>query len=527
MSPVATLQFHILNRPFSALAAFGPEDGFARLQSDTARAAGFPLWTPERADHVSGWRGMDRAAAATSIHRQNPHLPAPPADTRYVIAGQQAGLLTGPLYTFLKAVSVISLAKEIERRGGGPVLPLFWMASEDHDVLEVNRVTVAGRLFVQDYAGELKRGAVPQVADIPLSDARDPLLRFLQETLLPPTEFTEWVLETVRAADFSTYATFFRGLMTALFGEWDLRIVDPISLRPLTAPALAELAARWPEVKAALAQGGKTLTAAGFKPPLESPGLFEIVKGKRVAIEFEDRSARTGAGEMNFTELAGEIHRRPADFSPSAALRPVIQDAALPVVVTFGGPTELAYLWQIDPIYRVIGATRSLLRPRISATFVEAKIQRAAEKLGLWPDRLFDARRDLDSAAYLNAATDDERTAAVDRHGKALLDELDALMREKNPNWLEKTRERLAGQIEKIVTRLREDRNEEVRLTKSRLEKIAEAILPGGGAQERIANPFEFLNLYGPNFVRLSLDKLDPLCDAHQVVAISTDSEAE
>jgi len=519
------LRFETRTMPFAALPSFGAESPLARLAGSEAREARFPVWTPEQAGHVSAWDGMDRAAAAAEIHRQNPHLPPPPEGARYVVAGQQVGLLTGPLYTFLKAVSAITLARDLERRSEGPVLPLFWMASEDHDVLEVNRVTLGGKQFVHEYSGEIKRGEVPQVADIHLVDAREPLLEFLVTTL-PPTDFTEWVLDVVREADFSTYATCFRDLMRALFAEWPLRLIDPIALRPLSSRALS-LVASWHKLRTAFEDGRNQLRAAGFEPPLEAPGIFEIVNGKRVAVEFSESSARLAEGEATFGELLDEIRRRPGDFSPNAALRPVVQDATLPVAVTLAGPTELVYLWQIDPIYSSFNIRRSLLLPRMSATFVEFKIRRAAERVGLWPDRLFEVRRELESETYLEAGTDDERTAAVDRLGRALLEELDSLMREKNPNWLEKTRERLAGQIEKIVSRLREDRNEEVKLAKSRLERIAESILPGGGPQERTANVFEFLNLHGRDFIRQSIETLDPLCDGHQVVAISTDSEAE
>jgi bacillithiol biosynthesis cysteine-adding enzyme BshC len=524
---LTTLQFDIDYMPFSEAPAFGLSDPFSRLFDGKKPPEGFPLWTSEDLGQTSEWLDRDSPASLDAIHRQNPDQPAPPPDARFAVAGQQAGLLTGPLYTFLKAVSLITFCRRIKSESKHPVLPLFWVASEDHDVLEVNRVRVEGKTFTHEYEGELKRGQIPQVADIDLRAAREPLLTFLEQTL-PPTEFTDWVMEAVSSANYSNYASAFASLMRALFKDWDLRLVDPIPLRSLTSPVLAALVARWPEVTAAFERGSERLRKAGFDPPLDRPGLFEIIDGHRVAVDLTSEGAALSQGQPSLEEAAEAIRRRPGDFSPNAALRPVLQDAALPVAVTFAGPTELLYLWQIGPIYDVIGATPSRLFPRISATFVESKIQRAAEKLGLaGTTRLFDAWKELDSESYLEEGGDDERTAAIDRAGQVLLEEIDTLMREQNPNWLEKTRERLAGQIEKIVTRLREDRSQEVKLSKSRLERIAESILPDRKPQERAANPIEFLNLHGPDFIRLAIETLDPRTHQHQVVHISTESETD
>ncbi len=506
---------------------FGESDPLARLFDAGKLPEGFPLWTSGDSTNISAWANRDDRAALDTVHWQNPDQAPPPPGARFAVAGQQAGLLTGPLYTFLKAVSLISFCRRIESEAQHPILPLFWVASEDHDVLEVNRVRVEGKTFTHEYKGELKRGQIPQVADIDLQAAREPLLGFLKQTL-PPTEFTDWVMRAVSAADFSNYGKAFSSLMRSLFKEWNLRLVDPIALRPLTSPVLAELVARWPEVVAAFDRGSERLRKAGFDPPLDRPGLFEIVDGRRVAVELADEGAILSKGRISLEESAEAIRQRPGDFSPNAALRPVLQDAALPVAVTFAGPTEILYLWQIGPIYEVIRATRSRLLPRISATFVESKIQRASEKLGLSDTkRLFDAWKELDSESYLEEGGDDERTAAIDRKGKELLEEIDVLMREQNPNWLEKTRERLAGQIEKIVARLREDRNQEVKLAKARLQRIAEAVLPDRKPQERAANPIEFLNLHGPDFIRLAIETLDPRAHQHQVVHISSESESE
>jgi uncharacterized protein YllA (UPF0747 family) len=505
-----TLSFRVQEFDFAALPQFGEAYPMAQVASWGTGKLGIPLFTPEQAGHVSDSPFLDRKAVAAHIAGRNPGLPSPPEEARYVVAGQQAGLLTGPLYTFLKAVTAVALAKKLSSQADRPVLPLFWTASEDHDVVEVNRVCVNGKWFVHRYAGEIRRGKVPQVADISVRDAREPLLEFLRESL-PGTEFRPWVLDMVASADYSSYATAFEGLLRAMFAEWNLRVVDPIGLRPLTGPALAALAGKWPEVTAALERGSERLSSASLPPPLELAAIFEVWKEGRRRLE-----------DVPSPE---EIGRRPEAFSPNAALRPVVQDAALPVVATVAGPSEVLYLWQIRSIHDVIGATPSLIAPRISATFVEEKIQKAAEKAGLGAESLFGARSSLQD--HVSEIMGDPDLAVVEQHAQALIKAVEETAGAKTPAWLEKRKKSLRAQVEKLVDRMREDRISRSDRTRGRLQKTADALIPEGKPQERVANVLQFLNLYGPEFTAGAVESLDPLSDRHQVAWLAASGREE
>jgi bacillithiol biosynthesis cysteine-adding enzyme BshC len=514
---VAGLEFRVTGFDYDRVPGVGSRNAFSLLAHGKAEKIGFPLFSPKSGGHVSASTFMDRAAATEAIASQNPGLPPPPPQARFVVAGQQAGLLTGPLYTFLKAVSAIALARRLAAGMGSPILPLFWVASEDHDVLEVNRAVLNGRRFVHPYPGEISHGAVPQVADISLMEAREPLLSFLKDAL-PETEFTPWVLDMVASADYSSYASAFRDLLGAMFREWSLRLVDPLPLRVLTAPVLADLVAKWPDVTAAMGRGAKNLQAAGLEPPLGSAGVFEIVEGKRVAVDFRVRTAQMAGREVSFEEASAEIRKRPSDFSPNAALRPVLQDAVLPVIATLGGPSELDYLWQIRPVYDVAGVVPSLLCPRISATILEDKICAAAERAGLGLAGIFEVEAAL--ARYVPPETEDDGIRAIEKQGRLLLEEIENLCPGDPPRWFSKHRESLAYHLDKLVTRCREEKLESAGLGRKRLEKVAEAVLPGGKLQERAVNALEFLNLYGPDFIRCAVETLDPLRGEHQVVRV-------
>jgi len=522
---MASIELDIRCVDFADLPWSSPGDLLTRLGGGDV-PAGFPLLGDGDRDHVSGSPFLDRRrlAAVLAEHNASVHnalsgqqTQAIADDARFVITGQQPGLLLGPLYAFLKAVTAIRLAEHFERLGGGPVIPAFWIASEDHDVLEVNRCTVAGRTFTWDYPGELAHGEVPQVGDIPLDEAREPLLDFLAEAL-PATEFREGVLETVAAADFTSYATLFATLMRQLLGPGRLVLIDPIGLRSLTAPVLAEAVARWPAVLRAFDAGATMLRAADVDVALDRAGLFEIVEGKRRACDIDADGMTASAGRLSLTEAAAEIRRRPADFSPNAALRPVLQDAVIPTLTTVGGPAELRYLWQIGEIYEAVGVQRSRVAPRIHATFVEPPLRRAADKAGLWPDRLLDAPAALRD--YNPQATADPDLDRVQRLGDELLAAIEGLKDGHSDKQIGKAHESIAHQVERLVSRLREHRLSRAGLGRQNLEKVVAALLPDGRPQERVVSPFHFLGFHGPDFVSRSLERLDPWCRAHQVAEI-------
>ena len=517
---MARLEFEVAAFDFASLDQFGDAHPLARLAHE-AEQLGFPLLTIDRASHLSR-SPFQKSSGLSHLAWQNPSLPSLPEDARFVVAGQQPGLLTGPLYTFLKASGGIALAGKLSKASNHAVLPLFWVASEDHDVLEVNHVTVNGRRFVCSYDGEIARGKVPQIRDISIEDVKEPLLEFLRE-MLPETEFRPWVLDMVTGADFSNYASAFTDLMRAIFVEWQIWFADAGGLRQFTAPVLATLASKWPEVVAAFERGTQRVGAAGFEPPVESPGLFEIVEGFRVPVEIEAETMKLSTGKMSFGKAAEEINKRPNDFSPNAALRPVLQDGVLPVVATIAGPSELVYLWQIQPIFEVAGVSPSLLMPRVSATFVEDKIRKAAEKAGLGRERIFEAEHRLKD--QLAQASEDPQVVTVQKKGEELREAVGNATGPNPSRALERNRRAIAAQIEKLVRRLSEEKLEEKGLGRRRREKISQSLLPGGKPQERVVNVIQYLNLYGADFVRRAVETLDPFSPNHQAAFISTAKE--
>ncbi len=442
---------------------------------------------------------------------------------RFVIAGQQPGLLLGPLYSFWKAVSVIAASRLLARATGIRHIPAFWVASDDHDVLEVNHCRVLGQRFTWDYPDRIRNGHVPQVHDIPLLDCRDPLLAFLDE-VLPATAFRPWLMERINGADFSTYSTCFASLMARLFTHDPLVIVDSVAIRSMTAPVLAELVDHWPAVCDAFETGSGLLKSQGIAPPLADVGLFELIPedGRRVRVKCRvSADGITGStGKKSFSDTADDIRNRPMDFSGGAALRPILQDAVLPVTVTFGGPAEMAYLWQIDPIYPVAGVHRSRIHPRISVTILDQRMRRIAEKLGLFPDRwtgLPAMIRDY------HPDRDDLDIRELEQRSRSLLDCIIAIRQRIPEKWVDKAAESVAYQVQKLSMRIQTHRQEQAGIGRSQMNRLAAELFPDGRLQERVSGVFSYLIYYGPEFVERSIEKVKPLSVRHQMMTIGED----
>jgi uncharacterized protein YllA (UPF0747 family) len=276
----------------------------------------------------------------------------------------------------------------------------------------------------------------------------------------------------------------------------------------------------------AFERGGEAMRAAGFDPPVERVGLFEFVDGRRRHCGADRDGFVFSTGRAGFAEAADMVRGEPGRFSPGAAIRPVVQDAALPAAVTIGGPTELLYLWQIDPIYRVLGVQRSRLAMRISATFVDRTLAERAEAFGMGGAGLLDAgerlerfepRRELD-------ADDLDDVAA---HGRRLIQRIDSLDVGGQQHTADRARRAIAYHVGKVIDVTADERLSRQHRGRDILTQIAHEVYPLGQPQERVMNPMELIARYGPSVVEAMIESLG--CDAasHHVVEVAADEAKE
>jgi len=301
-----------------------------------------------------------------------------------VISGQQVGLFGGPAYSFYKALSAIRAAQELTRSGIEAV-PVFWMATEDHDVDEVRHTT-----WFHD--GQLRRFALPKLADhaqpvgrIPLGDEITQLVRDAEPDL--GQTFGEILRESYTPV--ATYSSSFAHLFASIFGEFGLILLDPLDdrLHRVAAPILHRALVERDELNDLLLKRGKELEHAGYAVQVNvtsrSTLLFSLCGGQRQVISAANGQFISGQKSAPRDAWLREIETEPQCFSPNAIFRPVVQDYLLPTVAYFGGPAEIAYYAQSQVLYEKLLGRMPVILPRADFTLVDPKAVRVLKKYGL------------------------------------------------------------------------------------------------------------------------------------------------
>lgn len=468
-------------------------------------------------------RGSSRAAEKARAFAE--------AGATAVVTGQQAGLFGGPLFVLHKALATLELARRLGEARGAPVVPVFWVASEDHDFAEVRSVCVldgAGRLRLLRYSPHREPAGLPAWA-IVLDDDVERVVDELREALPPSPnrdDTTKLVAECYRPGE--TLPGAFARLVSRLFPE--LVVLDPSDpeLKPLMAPILLrEVREGSPSSRLAL-EAGEALLEAGYHQQVPvRPGflnLFVFMEGERraVAIEGDLLEVRGLDRRLRLEEAARLIEEEPRRWSPNALLRPLTQDAMLPTAAYVGGPAEIAYHAQIGGAYSHFGLPRPALVPRPSVTLVEPASARALESEGL---TLRDLAGDPEAVvarwvrqAYpdVDAAFSDAR-GAIERELGAVeetLGGLDPTLRAAAAAARGRALHQVEGLREKSMRALKK-RDEE---RAARLRRTRDALFPGGALQERGLGLIGAVARHGPGLLSELRERVDPFARGHQVV---------
>ena len=290
-----------------------------------------------------------------------------------IVTGQQVGLFSGPAYTFYKALS----AARVSTDASIDAVPIFWLATEDHDLAEVNHSSWATRNGLARYelpAAEADAGH--HVGQVRLGDAIQAIVATAAQTLEGP--FAEEVARALREsyASGETYGSAFGKLMARFLAPRGIIFIDPFDAR--LHRACASVYRRAIEDAAALTDAllvrSQELESRGFhaqvKVTRETTLLFFDVQGRREPVRLRNGKFSAGRAEFSREELLAELEKAPEAFTPSALLRPVVQDSLLPTAAYFGGPAEVAYWAQSQVVYQHILGRMPAVLPRASFTLV-------------------------------------------------------------------------------------------------------------------------------------------------------------
>jgi bacillithiol synthase len=514
----------------------------SKVQEFYPRSPYFNEWFKDEVSRLA-YDSERRQRVSAILERQNRSWEASPktleniarlrAGASAVVTGQQVALFGGPLFSIFKALTAVKLADEATRNGVDCV-PIFWLATEDHDIAEVGQVSIPG----PDYVLQKLAASAEGLPNAPVGTVRfAPEIQHVVEAamgLLEPSAVSDFLREAYRPGE--GFGTAFARLFARVFADWGVILLDAADpeFHQIAEPIYRGVIDHAAELDDALLARGKALEAVGYHQQVKvtpsSTLLFSVRDGVRIPVH--RRVEGDGSSEfliekekISQADLLNQVESSPQNFSGNALLRPVIQDYLLPTLAYTGGAAEVAYFAQAAVVYhRLLGRVTPII-PRFSATIIETKPKTLLERYGLRLPDLFngpESLRELMAArtlpkelqsAFEQAETTLEKSLAAIRDGLARLD-----------STLVDSVTNAAAKMQHQLTQLRskaaraELRQTEVLTRKADL--LSNLLYPNKALQERELAGIYFVARYGPEFLRGVYEAIHPECLDHQVISM-------
>ncbi|MBS4189120.1 bacillithiol biosynthesis cysteine-adding enzyme BshC [Bacillus sp. FJAT-49705] len=462
------------------------------------------------------------------------------SNSTVVIGGQQAGILTGPLYSIHKIISIIALAKQKEQELNTPVVPVFWIAGEDHDYQEVNHVYV-------DKDHKLEKKIYPEkvrdkrmVSYISLD--HDQCLTWVEEIIqsFGETEHTKKLLDCLESAirKSNSFVDFFAHIIMQLFKESGLLIIDSgdNKLRTLEREFFIKQINNFKEITKSVKDQQVELNKSDFPSAIEMSNnavnlfYYDNEHNERILLEYDETKevfyGKDGLIQFSMEkmlELAGEF---PDKLSNNVVTRPIMQEWLFPTLAFIAGPGEIAYWAELKKAFELFSLKMPPIVPRLNITILDRSIERDLKEL------------DLDLQETL--------TFGIEKKKEEFLQSLKVLHLEKIFNntklelqknyeqlevylqiedrglipLLKKNEKLLLKQLDFMESKLEDSVHLKNEVVINKYNKVGNALRPLGSPQERIINGLYFINLYGFNFIDDLLENTFTFDGTHKLIRI-------
>ncbi len=503
----------------------------AEIKSYKKTSAEVSLTAEKRKELVKILRRQNEAFGASEITLANIARLAQP-ETFAVVTGQQVGLLSGPAFTLFKALTAVRLAQWLSEQGL-PSVPVFWLATEDHDLEEVAHTATfdadynlvdlrdpgkrpSSRCPVGevDLTEEITRGLEGLEGHLPAGEARDRLLGDLRACYRPGRRWGEA----------------FGCLMARLFGSCGVVLLDPLdeAIHHLAAPLYETALTRAAVLRDRLAERSAALVRAGYHAQVhvaeDSTLLFARQNGDRVALsERGGEFVLDGKRKVSLADLLAQAKKHPFEFSPNVLLRPVVQDAILPTLAYVAGPSELAYLGQAESLYADFGRPMPVVLPRAGFTLLDRRVARILEKYKLSLQDVWQGEEHLTQrvAATGFAAGWSERFDASERDLAGILERLRADIEGIDPTLLDTLKnaeEKIKYQVERLRGKVSRAALQRSELLGRHTELLLRFLAPRKTLQEREVSGAYFLGHAGYEILERLLSEIKIPATEHQIL---------
>ncbi|HWO77422.1 MAG TPA: bacillithiol biosynthesis cysteine-adding enzyme BshC [Bacillus sp. (in: firmicutes)] len=441
-------------------------------------------------------------------------------DATVIIGGQQAGLLGGPLYTIHKIVALIKHAQMAEKELGKPVVPVFWIAGEDHDYEEVNHVFIRNQHQWNKSVYPEKLLKKTMVSDIPLNQPVS--AAWVKEVLrqLGETPYTSELQATLNYCiqQAKTFTEFFTAFIHSLFKDYGLLLIDAChpTLRKLEQPLFVKIVEEGPQIALDIAKDQAEIVNMGYKPSLEldpqTIHLFITLHGERELLFYDQEQklyfTKSGSVKWNKEELLAHVEQYPQHFSNNVATRPLSQELLFPTLGFIGGPGEIAYWCELRSVFKRFEMDMAPVIPRMQITYMESSVVKKLHQYGISYEEVIRTGMKEIKAEYLKERSPIHLFESVEETSNQIrskYEELVGKVKEFDKGLLpilHKNEKFVIDQLhflEEFIWKQLEKRNQKVL---SDFDELDAFLHPFGGLQERIWNVCYFINQYGFDWLK-------------------------
>ncbi|MDP4114919.1 MAG: bacillithiol biosynthesis cysteine-adding enzyme BshC [Bacteroidota bacterium] len=457
-------------------------------------------------------------------------------NTLAVVTGQQLGLLGGPLYTIYKIITAIKLAEKYnDKYANFNFVPVFWLEGDDHDFAEVSYVNIINKLgelatitYNDGLDAEINRGSVGNIV------FNENIKAFINEFIenLRDSEFIPAIKSQIEELykPGATYKQAFKQLIFNLFDKYGLVIFDPQDpeVKKLLVPIFQNEISDFRHNTNILVERSARLEEVYHAQVKVKPiNLFYSLDGGRYLIEPGENEFKLKGKRKKFTyeELMKTIQNEPENFSPNVLLRPVCQDYLLPTAFYVGGPGEIAYSAQVNPLYEIYKVPSPILYPRGSATLFEKNVPAFLERYNINVNEMFIVPEEL-KLKVLNSIADIKLDALYEKS----VEEIDLIFDRIKESLFsidktisdagEKYRQKTLSGLNEFKLKAIDAQKRKYDVVLKQFEKVSTSIMPDGILQERVFSLFYYLGKYGDDFMSMLYKELEIEEFEHQIITL-------
>ncbi|MBY0097775.1 bacillithiol biosynthesis cysteine-adding enzyme BshC [Mesobacillus maritimus] len=457
-----------------------------------------------------------------------------------VIGGQQAGLLTGPLYSVHKVISIIKLAEQKEQELGVPVVPVFWIAGEDHDYQEVNHVYALRNDKPEKILYPEKNLQKCMISDTMLN--REKCLSWVEDIIesFGETHYTNSIREfTKKALDVSeTFVDFFAMIIMEMFKDHGLLIIDSgdRELRRYESEFFIKQLNQHAEITIKVKNQQQIISKAGFKPAIDigedAANLFytDPITNERVLLQYEPINGvffgKNGEVSLTKDELLTIATEFPERLSNNVVTRPLMQEWLFPTIAFIGGPGEIAYWAELKTVFEHFNMKMPPLVPRLNITILDRSIETDLDELDLDLQEVLEHGTNQHELKFIDSMKDRELEDLLNEAKNQLKTQYE-LIRSKSAHvdkallpLVEKNEKIILKQIEFMEKKVYESVCRKHDHVLKKFSRVENALRPNGSPQERLWNPFYYLNKHGIDFFSAVLTLSFKFDGTHKVIKV-------